>query len=60
MTRLQDLARKYLEQDYFIGYDGMLYTPGGRAARDTIRVGRRTYPAAHLVAEMQRQIRVNA
>ena len=55
MTELEDLARQYLDQHYFIGHDGLLYTPGGRAARSTIRFGRKVYPAAHLVAEMRRQ-----
>jgi len=56
MTRLKDLARQYLEQAYFIGGDGLLYTPTGRAARSTIRVGRTIYPAGPLIAEMQRQV----
>lgn len=55
MTSLQELARKYLEQRYYIGRDGLLYTPLGRAARHTIRVGRTVYSAALLIAEMQRQ-----
>ena len=57
MTPLKDLARQYLEQAYFIGADGLLYTPFGRAARSTIRVGRTIYPAAPLIAEMQRQVK---
>lgn len=57
MTELKDLARQYLEQAYFVGADGLLYTPFGRAARSTIRVGRTIYPAAPLIAEMQRQLR---
>lgn len=55
MTQLSELARKYLEQHYFIGSDGLLHTPVGRTARSTIRVGRKVYPAAPLIAEMQRQ-----
>jgi hypothetical protein len=56
MQQMKDLARQYLDQAYFIGGDGLLYTPVGRAARSTIRVGRTVYPAAPLIAEMQRQI----
>lgn len=56
MTQLHELARKYLEQHYFIGSDGLLHTPLGRTARGTIRVGRTVYPVAPLIAEMQRQI----
>ncbi|MGD8958025.1 MAG: hypothetical protein PVJ03_11875 [Chromatiaceae bacterium] len=58
MTQMKDLARQYLDQAYFIGGDGLLYTPVGRAARSTIRVGRTVYPAAPLIAEMQRQIEI--
>ena len=60
MTQLKDLARQYLDQAYFIGGDGLLYTPLGRAAHSTIRVGRMVYPAAPLIAEMQRQIKKGA
>lgn len=57
MTELRELAQRYLEQHYFVGSDGLLHTPSGRVARDTIRVGRTTFPAASLVAEMQRQMK---
>ncbi len=57
MTQLKDLARQYLDRAYFIGGDGLLYTPVGRAARSTIRVGRTVYSAAPLIAEMQRQMK---
>ena len=59
MTQIKDLARKYLEQHYFIGSDGLLHTPVGRTARNTVRVGRTVYPAASLIAEMQRQMRLD-
>jgi len=59
MIELKDLARQYIEQYYFVGYDGLLYAPGGRAARSTIRVGRQVYQASHLVAEMKRQSKVD-
>jgi hypothetical protein len=55
MIRLQELARQYLDQRYFVGRDGLLYTPVGRAARNIIRVGRTVFPAAALIAEMKRQ-----
>ncbi|MCB1723741.1 MAG: hypothetical protein KDJ39_08610 [Gammaproteobacteria bacterium] len=55
MNQLQDLARNFLEQHYFVGGDGLLYTPGGRAARSTIRIARRIFPTSHVVAEMRRQ-----
>lgn len=58
MTELKKLARQYLEQHYFIGSDGLLHTPVGRTARSTVRVGRTTYPASSLIAEMQRQAKV--
>lgn len=58
MTQIEDLARHYLDRAYFIGGDGLLYTPVGRAARSTIRIGRMVYPAAPLIAEMQRQIKI--
>lgn len=57
MTQIEELARHYLEQHYFVGSDGLLHTPMGRTARSTIRVGRKVYPAAPLIAEMQRQMR---
>lgn len=60
MTELKELARQYLEQHYFIGCDGLLYTPSGRAARGTVRVGRQVYLAAHLIAEMKRQSKAGA
>lgn len=56
VTQIKELARKYLEQHYFIGSDGLLHTPVGRTARSTIRIGRTVFPAASLIAEMQRQI----
>ena len=58
MTDLKKLARQYLEQHYFIGSDGLLHTPVGRTARSTVRVGRTIYPAASLIAEMQRQVKI--
>lgn len=58
MTQLKELARQYLEQHYFIGSDGLLHTPVGRTARCTVRVGRTVYPAAPLIAEMQRQMKL--
>lgn len=59
MTPLQQLAQQYLDQRYYIGRDGLLYTPLGRAARQTIRIGRSTQPAAPLIAEMQRRRHVD-
>lgn len=56
VTQIKELARKYLEQHYFVGSDGLLHTPVGRTARSTIRIGRTVYPAASLIAEMRRQI----
>jgi hypothetical protein len=50
----RQLARQYLAQHYTVGADGLLYTPLGRAARSTIRFGRVMYPAAQVIAEMQR------
>lgn len=58
MTQLKELARRYLEQRYFVGSDGLLHTPVGRTSRSTVRVGRTVYPAAPLIAEMQRQSQV--
>ncbi len=55
MKELEDLARKCLEQHFFVGSDGLLHTPLGRTARSTIRVGRTVYPATHVIAEMRRQ-----
>lgn len=54
MTQIQEIAQRYLEQHYFVGSDGLLYTPFGRVARDTIRIGRATFPAASVAAEMKR------
>lgn len=56
MTQIQEIAQRYLEQHYFVGNDGLLYTPVGRVARDTIRLGRSTFPAASVAAEMRRLI----
>lgn len=58
MITLEDLARQCLEQHYFIGHDGLLYTPVGRAARSSLRVGRAVFPSESVIAEMQRQARV--
>ncbi len=57
VTQIKELARQYLEQHYFVGSDGLLHTPVGRTARATVRVGRTVFPAASLIAEMQRQTR---
>lgn len=58
MTQLEQLARQYLQQRYFVDSDGLLHTPVGRIARSTVRIGRTVYEAGPLAAEMRRQMKL--
>lgn len=52
---VDDTLSQLLRRLYFVGMDGVLYTPIARAADRTVRVGRCDRLAAAVVVPMQRQ-----
>jgi hypothetical protein len=56
-TTIDDLADHLLQRHYFVGTDGMLYTPSDKAAYRVVREGRRDLPTTVVVAALQRKAR---